>query len=201
MKHPLYPEVLFDLSLFEHKALFDGCQFPWEALGKLEAYFAKAKLGKIAGIVDPASFLVNPELIVIGEGTVVEPGAYIKGPCIIGKGCTVRHAAYIRGNVIAGDDCVIGHGTEMKGSILLNNAHAAHFAYVGDSVLGNGVNLGAGTVLANLRFDRKEVVVKWEGERMRTGRKKLGAVLGDGAQTGCNAVLNPGGVIARFKGN
>jgi NDP-sugar pyrophosphorylase family protein len=186
------PGYFFNLDEFSHRVLFENSPFVWNALDQLESYLAKFPLGKIEGTVSKDAYLINPELITIGAGSIVEPGAYIMGPCIIGKECQVRHGAYIRGNVIVGDRCVVGHTTEMKGSIMLNDAHAAHFAYVGDSILGNKVNLGAGTVLANLRLDRKKVAVLVDGKRVDTGRKKLGAILGDRAQTGCNAVLNPG---------
>ncbi len=136
--------------------------------------------------------MVNPEQISIGEGTIIEPGAYIRGPCIIGKNCQIRHGAYIRGNVIIGDHCVVGHATELKHSILLDHAHAAHFAFVGDSILGNGVNLGAGVRCANLRLDGAPVCVQYGEESFSTGMRKLGAVIGDEAQIGCNVVLNPG---------
>jgi NDP-sugar pyrophosphorylase family protein len=193
----LKPHHFFDLQDFAHRALFEGCSFVWEALDHLEAYLNGYAWGAVQGEVQEGAYLIHPERIAIGKGSVVEPGAYIKGPCVIGNNCQVRHGAYIRGNVIVGDGCVVGHATEMKGSILLNRAHAAHFAYVGDSILGNDVNLGAGTILANLRFDRKEVVVKVNGERVGTGRKKLGAILGDRAQTGCNTVTNPGALFER----
>ena len=146
----------------------------------------------------PASaFLVNPELISIGKGTVVEPGAYIAGPCIIGQNCQVRNGAYIRGNVIIGDDCVVGHATEIKGSILLNRVCASHFNYVGDSILGNDVNLGAGLVCANLRLDRQKVSIHYKNQKIPTPLKKLGAIVGDGSQLGCNSVLNPGTVLGK----
>lgn len=184
-------EKLFDLSEFRHAAIFDRCRYPWEALNKISDYLKTIELGNVKEI--PGVHLIDPELIFIGKGTVIEPGAYIKGPCVIGENCSIRQGAYIRGDLIAGDRCVIGHDTEVKNSIFLNEANAAHFAYVGDSILGNKVNLGAGTKLANLRFDHEEIVI----EKIRTGRKKLGAILGDGTQTGCNSVANPGTVTGK----
>ena len=144
------------------------------------------------------SFLINPELISIGKGTVIEPGAYIKGPCIIGENCTVRHGAYIRGDFIAGNNCVIGHDTEVKNCVMLNDARAGHFAYLGDTVVGNDVNLGAGTKCANLKLDGRPIIVHCEGTRIATGVKKFGAILGDGAQTGCNTVTNPGTLLEKM---
>lgn len=190
-------ERYFDLSTFMHKGLFDGLKNVWEALNQLKGYLDSQKVWKIECEVPEGVTLVNPEKISIGQGTVIEPGAYIKGPCIIGKNSTIRHAAYIRGNVVAGDNVVIGHASEVKNSILLNGAQAAHFAYVGDSILGNGVNLGAGTKLANLKFNHTEVLVRHDGSAYPTGLKKFGAILGDGAQTGCNAVTNPGTIFGK----
>lgn len=183
----------FDLSQFAHADLFNGCTHVWQALGKIKDYLASQSLGKIEANNQEFAFLVNPELISIGEGSVIEPGAYIKGPCIIGKNCHIRHGAYIRGDVIVGDNCVIGHTTEIKNSIMINHANAAHFAYVGDSILGSFVNLGAGVKCANLRLDGQEVIV----ERISTGMRKFGAIIGDHSQIGCNTVLNPGSVLGK----
>lgn len=187
------PEAFFDLSNCEFKELFDPQLPVWEALKKISKWLSTAKLGRIEGEVSDQAYLVNPELIFIGKGTVVEPGAYLKGPLWIGENSVVRHGAYVRGEVIAGSGVVIGHDTETKNSIFLNGAHAAHFAYVGDSILGNKVNLGAGTKLANLRFNNQEVSI--EGEK--TGLRKLGSIIGDRCQIGCNAVLNPGTFLGK----
>jgi len=186
----------FDLTGFEHASLFEQGAV-WEALNQISGYLARAKLGRILGAVHEGAYLVSPETISIGEGSVVEAGAYIQGPCIIGKGCQIRHGAYIRGNCIIGDRCVIGHATEVKHAIFFNGAHAAHFAYVGDSILGNRVNLGAGTKLANLRFDGRPISI-YDGEtEIETQMRKFGAVLGDDVQMGCNSVTNPGTVIGK----
>ena len=184
------PEYFFDLSEYEHAPLFENKQNVWEVFKVLKHYIAGLKLGIIEIEIPAGVHLIHPELISIGKGSVVEPGAYIKGPCFIGKNCTVRHGAYIRGDLLTGDHCVIGHDTEIKHSILLNNAHAAHFAYVGDSILGNNVNLGAGTICANLKFDNKEVDIKTPGGFVNSDLRKLGAILGDNSQTGCNTVTN-----------
>lgn len=132
--------------------------------------------------------------VFIAEGAVVEHGAYIQGPCYIGPAAEIRHGAYIRGNVYVGARAVVGHTSEVKGSVLLDEAKAAHFAYVGDSFLGRAVNLGAGTKLANLKLKGDEVRFRHPQTKqpMSSGLRKLGAVMGDGAQTGCNAVLSPG---------
>jgi hypothetical protein len=135
--------------------------------------------------------------IYIGEGTVVEPGALIKGPSIIGNHTEVRQGAYLRGNCLVGDRCVVGHTTEVKHSIMLDDAKAGHFAYIGDSILGNHVNLGAGTKLANLKIVDVEMRLKVEGKIYETGLRKLGAILGDYTQTGCNSVTSPGTLLGK----
>lgn len=137
------------------------------------------------------------ESIQLGPGVVVEPGALIKGPTIIGAQTEVRQGAYIRGNCIIGDQCVVGHTTEMKSSIMLHGAKAGHFAYIGDSILGNGSNLGAGTKLANLKIKEGSVRIRVAGETVDTGLRKFGAVIGDHKEIGCNTVTNPGTLLDR----
>ena len=121
----------------------------------------------------------------------------IKGPTIIGNNTEVRQGAYIRGDCLIGDRCVVGHTTEVKTSIMLNDAKAGHFAYVGDSILGNHVNLGAGTKLANLKIIDVEMKLRIEGEVYKTGLRKLGAILGDHVETGCNSVTSPGTLLGK----
>jgi NDP-sugar pyrophosphorylase family protein len=195
----LSPEFFFDLVDFKHQALFLETEYVFEALKKIEIYLKEKSLGKIEGVVEMGATLINPELISIGQGYVVEDGSYIVGPCLIGEACEIRHGAYLRGGVITGDRCVIGHATEVKNSIFLNGAKASHFAYVGDSILGKECNLGAGTKLANLRLDKKEIFISFEGEKIATGLRKLGAIIGDYAQTGCNSVTNPGTFMGKGK--
>jgi len=144
-----------------------------------------------AAIIMPGAYLFD-DRIIIGPRTVVEPGALIKGPTVLGAGVEVRQGAYLRGNCLIYDGCVVGHATEVKGSIMLDGAKAGHFAYVGDSILGRDVNLGAGTKLANLKMVRGSVSFAFNRQRYDTGRRKLGAILGDGAETGCNSVTSPG---------
>lgn len=193
----LHSKSFFDLETFAHKDLLLKGSYVWNSLDFLSQYLETLSLGEHLGEISSQAFLVHPELIFIGEGSVVEPGAYIQGPCWIGAHCTVRHGAYVRGNVITGNHCVIGHTTEVKHSIFLNKAQASHFAYVGDSILGTGVNLGAGTKLANLKLSGKEIAVHTKKGRISTGRRKFGAILGDGVQTGCNSVTNPGTLLGK----
>lgn len=167
----------------------------WQALGaRLEAWLAAHLRPGIEGEISEGAWIVGND-VQIGPGSVIEPGAYVKGPCIIGRDVEIRHGAYIRGNALIGDHCVVGHATEIKGSIFLPGAKAGHFAYVGDSILGRDVNLGAGTKLANLRLNGDEVLVACGDARLPTGLRKFGAILGDGVQTGCNSVTNPGTML------
>lgn len=191
------PEQLFDLSTYLHASLFQGCLYSWEALNRLNTYLSQLPLGKIEVEIPSGVHLISPETISIGKGSVIEPGAYIQGPCVIGKYCTVRQGAYIRGNVLIGDYCVIGHTTELKKVIFLDHAAAAHFAYLGDTILGNRVNLGAGTKCANLRLDHGIVLIHTSEKVVVSGLKKLGAILGDDTQVGCNCVTNPGTITGK----
>lgn len=193
----LNAEYFFDLHSFKHSKLFLKSAHPWNAVTQIAEYLNTFSLGNIEVNIPSGAFIVDSHLVSIGKGTVVEPGAYIRGPCIIGENCSIRHGAYIRGHVITGDRCVIGHDTEVKNSILLDEAHAAHFAYLGDTILGNKVNLGAGTKCANFKLDAAPVSV-WKGEeKIDTGLRKLGAIIGDGSQIGCNSVTNPGALLGK----
>lgn len=187
----LKPSYYFNLSNYAHQAIFQGCEYVWEVLPKIEKYL-KAFSHKKLSEPSPQAYIENSELVSIGKNTTIEPGAYIKGPCIIGDNCTIRHGAYIRGNLITGNHCVIGHDTEIKNVIFLDHANAAHFAYLGDSIIGNYANLGAGTKCANLRLDHAEIYIQTLQGRIATGLKKFGAIIGDHTQTGCNSVTNPG---------
>lgn len=191
----LFSHHFFSLEAFEHKALFELEEPVWKALEKLGSYLEKKALGKIEVTVPPTAYLIHPELITIGKGCVIEPGAYIQGPVILGPKTVVRHGAYIRGHVITGEGCIIGHATEVKHSIFLNHTSAAHFNYVGDSILGNEVNLGAGVKLANFRLDHAPVTLMYQGKKVATHLKKFGAIIGDHTQIGCNAVTSPGTLI------
>lgn len=197
MQELFVPEVFFDLSNYAHSELFESVELVWDALVNIPKRLQSLNLGILQGNISKEAHLVNPELINIGIGTVVEPGAYIKGPCSIGSYCSIRHGAYLRGNVITGDHCIIGHATEVKNSIFLNNSQAAHFSYVGDSILGNKVNLGAGVKLANLLFNNQSIKIYLESQVADTGLRKLGAIIGDMAQIGCNSVTNPGTLMGK----
>ena len=183
---------LFDLSQTAHAQIFDGCEFAWDALKKIQDYIAQQPKQN-----PPKKFpgATIGEKVFIGEGTIVEPGAMIKGPAIIGKNCQIRHGAYIRENVILGDGCTVGNSCEVKNSLLFNGAQVPHFSYVGDSILGNGAHFGAGVICSNLRLDQQPITVRTEQATYETGLRKFGAIVGDRAEVGCNAVLNPGTIL------
>jgi acetyltransferase-like isoleucine patch superfamily enzyme len=188
------PSALFDLAGWQHRELFGGCSFAWQALQRLPQYLQSVLRPGIRGEVEPGAYVADD--VELSEGARVEAGAYIRGPALIGPGTEVRQGAYIRGNVLTGTDCVIGHASECKSAVFLDGAKAPHFAYVGDSILGADVNLGAGVRLANLKMVPGTVTVRLaDGTRVDTGMPKLGALVGDRSQIGCNAVTSPGTVV------
>ena len=187
---------LFDLGQTEHGVLFEGVEHPWDALKRLAAYLSRhVKPGTAGATIHPGAH-VGPQVF-IGEGTVVEPGAMILGPAFIGAGCRIRHNAYIRENVIVGDGCVVGNSVELKHCVLFNHCQVPHFNYVGDSILGHKAHLGAGSILSNVKLDNQNVWVNFDGTPIDTGLRKFGGLIGDKAEIGCNAVLNPGSIIGR----
>jgi UDP-N-acetylglucosamine diphosphorylase / glucose-1-phosphate thymidylyltransferase / UDP-N-acetylgalactosamine diphosphorylase / glucosamine-1-phosphate N-acetyltransferase / galactosamine-1-phosphate N-acetyltransferase len=186
---------LFDLSQTEHAALFDGCEYAWEALKKIQAYLLANLRPALHNRCEGVAFI--GEQVFIGEGTVIEDGVMIKGPAIIGRNCQIRHNAYLREQVIIGDNCVVGNSCEVKNSLLFNHAAAPHFNYIGDSILGFKAHLGAGVKISNFKLVPGNILVESNGKRFDTGLRKFGALLGDQSEIGCNAVLNPGSIIGR----
>jgi NDP-sugar pyrophosphorylase family protein len=191
----LKPDELFDLSQTEHAAIFDGCEHAWDALRRIKDYLSLRLEPELRNTAVGSVFV--GEDVFIDEGTVVEEGAMIKGPAYIGRNCQIRHNAYIRENVIIGDDCVVGNACEFKNALLFNGCQVPHFNYVGDSILGHKAHLGAGVKISNVRIMPGNVQVAVDGQRIDSGLRKFGALLGDRAEVGCNAVLNPGSVIGR----
>jgi len=185
------PADLLDLKQFAYPELFAGDANVWEALRRLPEFVQQHLRPGNLGTVTGAAFI--GEAVFIGKGTTVEPGAVIKGPSIIGANCQIRSNAYIRENVIVGDGCVLGNACEFKNSILFNCCQVPHFSYVGDSILGAKAHLGAGVILSNVKSVKGNVKVEQED----TGLRKFGAILGDGADIGCNCVLSPGTIIGR----
>lgn len=133
--------------------------------------------------------------MIIGEGTVIEHGAMIKGPALIGSNCEIRKGAYIRGNVVIGDGVLIGNSSEVKNSIIFEKAEISHFNYVGDSVVAPKAHMSAGSITSNLKLDSSQVNVIYNEHKIPTGMNKFGAFLGNHCQIGCNAILNPGSII------
>ncbi len=186
-------DELLDLKEFAFPELFDGGEFVWEALKKLPEFVKQRVNTTATGYEATIGTPYIGDNVVIGKGTVIEHGAVIKGPTIIGANCEIRASAYIRGNVIVGDGCVLGNACEFKNAVLFNGVQVPHFSYVGDSILGHKAHLGAGVILSNVKSDRSNVAV----EGKDTGLRKFGAIVGDGADIGCNCVLNPGSIIGR----
>jgi NDP-sugar pyrophosphorylase family protein len=201
----LHPADFFDLDDKAVAELFSGCEHVWEVLPRLKEHTERL-VGEgqtLLGEVMAGAHLSDGP-IYVGQGARIEPGAYIKGPAYIGPDAEVRHGAYIRENVILMAGSTLGHASEAKNSLFLPGSAAPHFAYVGDSVLGRRVNLGAGTKLSNVTLvgvkdpssgKRPTLRITVDGVEYDTGLSKFGAILGDDVQTGCNAVLNPGCLI------
>lgn len=189
------PEDLFDLAQTAHGAVFDGCEHAWEALKKIEGYLAANLEPALHNTCQGRAWIGDN--VFIGAGTVVEDGVMIKGPAIIGENCRIRHNAYIRENVLIGDDCVIGNACEFKNALLFNGCQVPHFSYVGDAIFGHRAHLGAGVKISNVKLVPGNVTVQAEGGPLDSGLRKFGALLGDRAEVGCNAVLNPGTILGR----
>ncbi|MEX0621747.1 MAG: hypothetical protein WD187_02050 [Candidatus Woykebacteria bacterium] len=177
---------LFNFSNFEHKAIFKQSRNLWEPVLDLDNYLEK-------------TFKNNAETKLIGSGTSIDPAAKIIGSVIIGRNCEIKEGVLIREGVIIGDNCVIGHACEVKHSVIMDGTHIAHFNYVGDSVLGNRVNMAAGAIIANYKHGAKNEIVHIEEGKVKipTGLKKFGSLIGDEARIGCNAVLDPGTIIGK----
>lgn len=185
-------EKLLDLKETIASELFEGRTYPWEVLPEIKDYILK--LGKT---LDPEEYEYKEGDIWIAKSAKIAPTACINGPAIIGKDTEVRHCAFIRGNAIVGEGCVVGNSTELKNVVLFNCVQVPHYNYVGDAVLGYKSHMGAGSICSNVKSDKQLVVVKDGEEKIETGLKKFGAMLGDHVEVGCGSVLNPGTVIGR----
>ena len=182
---------LFDCKTEYLKPLFSSFEYPWQMLPKIKEYI----LGLIAEGIEGYTMIADG--VLVGENVTIYPTATIEGPAVIGSGTEVRPSAFIRGCVLTGERCVIGNSSELKNCVLLDGVQVPHYNYVGDSILGYKSHMGAGSVTSNVKSDKTLVVVKDGNERIETGRKKFGAILGDNVEVGCNSVLNPGSVIGR----
>ena len=183
---------LFDLSHTAAEPMLSLCKYPWEALPKIGTYI------KELGAALPESEYDHPaEFVWIAKSATVAPTASITGPCIIGPEAEIRHWAFIRGNALVGRGAVVGNSTELKNVILFDKVQVPHYNYVGDSILGYKAHMGAGAITSNVKSDKKLVIVKDGDEKIETGLKKFGAMVGDCVEVGCGSVLNPGTVIGR----
>lgn len=183
---------LYNLEETIAKNLLEEATYPWEVLSKIEEYILK-----IGEELSKEDYNKVGENVWIAKSAKVAPTAYINGPAIIGENAEVRHCAFIRGNAIVGNNAVVGNSTELKNVILFNNVQVPHYNYVGDSILGYKAHMGAGSITSNVKSDKKLVVIKNGDETIETGRKKVGAMIGDNVEVGCGSVLNPGTVIGR----
>ena len=183
---------LYDLTQTIAAPLFEGATYPWELLPKISAFIIE-----LGNRLPEDKYEKRGENVWIAKSATVFPTAYINGPCIIDEEAEVRHCAFIRGNAIVGKGAVVGNSTELKNVILFNKVQVPHYNYVGDSILGYKSHMGAGSITSNVKSDKTLVVVKSPYGNIETGLKKMGAMLGDNVEVGCNSVLNPGTDIGR----
>lgn len=183
---------LYTLEETIAKDIFEGAEYPWEVLSKIGGFILA--LGET---LSPDEYEKKGDNIWIAKSAKVAPTASINGPAIIGKDAEIRHCAFIRGNAIVGEGAVVGNSTELKNVILFNKVQVPHYNYVGDSILGYKAHMGAGSITSNVKSDKSLVVIKDGEEKIETGIKKVGAMLGDCVEVGCNSVLNPGTVIGK----
>ena len=170
--------------------IFEGKTYPWEVLADIGAFILE--LGKT---LSADEYDRQGEDVWIARSAKVFPTAYIHGPAIIGKNAEVRHCAFIRGNAVVGEDAVVGNSTELKNVLLFNKVQVPHYNYVGDSILGFKSHMGAGSITSNVKSDKSNVTIRYEGDLIETGLKKMGAILGNYVEVGCNSVMNPGTII------
>ena len=185
-------ENLYNLEETIAKDIFEGYTYPWEVLPKIKEYIIE--LGKT---LDKEKFQEIKPNVWVATSAEIAPTAYINGPCIIDEEATLRHCAFIRGSAIVGKKAVVGNSTELKNAILFNNVQVPHFNYVGDSIIGYKAHLGAGVKIANLKSDKTAIIIKDEKNKIETGMRKIGALVGDYVEVGCNSVLYPGTIIGR----
>lgn len=183
---------MYDLNETIAADLFEGLDYPWQALPNIGDF-----IKKLGPSLPKEDYDQVGEDVWIAKSATVFPSAYVHGPAIIGKEAEVRHCAFIRGNAIVGEGAVVGNSTELKNVVLFNKVQVPHYNYVGDSILGYKAHMGAGSITSNVKADKQLVKVHTGEVHIETGLKKFGAMLGDNVEVGCNAVLNPGTVIGR----
>lgn len=183
---------LYDLNETIAAELFEGKEYPWEVLADIGDFILE-----LGNKLPKDEFTKKGDNIWIHKSVTIAPTATLNGPLIIDEGTEVRPGAFIRGKAIVGKNCVVGNSTELKNVVLFNTVQVPHYNYVGDSILGTHSHMGAGSITSNVKSDKTLVVVKDGDERIETGLKKFGAILGDYVEVGCNSVLNPGTMIGR----
>lgn len=181
---------LFNMDETIAKDIFEDIDFPWEVLPLIGEFIIK-----LGNTLSTDEYEKRGDNIWIAKTAVIAPSASIAGPCIIGKQTEVRHCAFIRGNAMIGENCVVGNSTELKNVILFNNVQVPHYNYVGDSILGYKSHMGAGSITSNVKSDKTKVTIRYQGDILETGLKKMGAILGNYVEVGCGSILNPGTVI------
>ncbi len=190
MSANLLAKNLFSLDETIAKDLFTRISFPWEALANISAFILE-----LGSALPEDEYEKRGENVWVARSANVAPSAFLNGPAIIDKDAEIRHCAFIRGNAIVGKGAVVGNSTELKNVVLFNKVQVPHYNYVGDSILGFCSHMGAGAITSNVKSDKTLVTVAVDGERLQTGLKKFGAILGDHVEIGCGTVLNPGTVI------
>jgi NDP-sugar pyrophosphorylase family protein len=189
------PADLLQLDHTSHSKLFENQNYAWDALKQIASYLQFRLQPGVLGELIGKPFISRN--VFVGAGTIIEQGAFLKGPAWIGENCHIRSGCYIRENVIVGDGAVLGNSCEFKNCILFDEVQVPHFNYVGDSILGYKTHLGAGVILSNVKLDHREIAVAAEEGNIPTGLTKFGAIVGDRTEVGCNAVINPGSVLGR----
>ena len=190
MYEQLKNKTLFNLDETIAKDIFQDVTFPWEVLPLIKDF-----IGKLGASLPEEEYDHPQEDVWIAKSASVAQTAVISGSCIIGRDTEVRPGAFIRGNAIVGENCVVGNSTELKNVILFNNVQVPHYNYVGDSILGYKSHMGAGSITSNVKSDKTKIAIRYEGDVIETGLKKMGAILGNYVEIGCNSVLNPGSII------
>ena len=192
MNEQLLISNLFDLSQTIAADLFEDCDYPWEVLPDIGEF-----VQKLGETLPESEYIKTSANVWIAKDAKISPTVSITGPAIIGKGAELRHCAFIRGNVIVGEGAVVGNSTELKNVILFNKVQVPHYNYIGDSILGYKAHFGAGSITSNIKSDRSPVYIRYNGEKIETELIKVGAMVGDYVEVGCNSVLNPGTVVGR----
>ena len=183
---------MFDLNKTIAARLFDGVEYGWEVLPRIKDFILE--LGKN---LPKDEYNEIDENVWVAKSAKVATSACISGPCIIDKDAEIRHCAYIRGNTIVGEGAIVGNSTELKNVVIFNTVQVPHYNYIGDSVLGYKAHFGAGAITSNIKSDRTNITIQYGDKRIETGLRKIGAIVGDYVEIGCNSVLNPGTVIGK----